>query len=834
LGLFGGKPIRVATNAPRHWPAVGGEDWSRDNAAINYVLVGGSLAQGSGSAGRPLQLGFMQDYLYADGILRVPLVVEEEGQRTAVFAYPVADAAAAGHYSAARSLLRQRERMNAVYYAPGPIAPEKPATVLEPLDTPHFSTPDAERAPAAYALWWASAEAPSLAGSPVLSHLDHWFESLDGYASYLFTAFVRELELAGDAGGGKPEARLYAIPDEPFLAPVDGPAESKLYLHASQAEGLWLALDVRDTAPARRALLLGLLADLAARVRRAAEEMGLPPREEDRRALAFWRRTREDALAKEAGGAEGLVLGRIAEEGAARTRMPGATTAAERAAHRPTALPSEALTDFARGEIERAFVEIRKAAGAGGEEGPNLHPFVTARVGAQTQRTVLFLYTEPEAVAAAPQVLAERDGAELAALVCDGYLREGEKRTDAVIVHAQERGSAASHLFAQRYRPAAGGRPLALVGNWTLVGSGPSLFADGGPQACAEQPEEALARFVEECLAGHLRWITIGDPSGAELYREGAPLFSPRLELRVGSETFTSVFALGNLAWAEGVCPKTIAEKPDARFAVLLYDDVTTVDGRHARSLRLRGQERGAPRSWVYAQAYEVPTKGRPFTTSGALRLLGPAPSLFPSGTDAAVASPPAQPQPPPPDPAAAAAARHRLDLGRGTVETLRPDRLSVMHRGGPAVKRETDPTARLRFAAVKCEIEEGGLRVWLDEPEPRALPWAEIAEVSARQLPSDPPWDRALLVDFVPTAAAGGKPVPVRLVRSTLVNFRGLPGGPAVSLRENLRRLGTHVLARNPATRFETESVAFFTEGKECRAFASLGQIVSYDARYD
>src|SRR5262245_55735394 len=129
MGLFGKKKKRLATNAPRHWPPVEVDLWSDDNPAVNCLAVSAALAK----AGAPLQLALYQSFLYDDGVLTVPMVVIEGAQRTAVFVYAQADAASAAAYSGARALLRQRESLNAVFYAPEAIAPAKAAPALHPL-----------------------------------------------------------------------------------------------------------------------------------------------------------------------------------------------------------------------------------------------------------------------------------------------------------------------------------------------------------------------------------------------------------------------------------------------------------------------------------------------------------------------------------------------------------------------------------------------------------------------------------------------------------------------------------------------------------------------------
>jgi hypothetical protein len=138
-----------------------------------------------------------------------------------------------------------------------------------------------------------------------------------------------------------------------------------------------------------------------------------------------------------------------------------------------------------------------------------------------------------------------------------------------------------------------------------------------------------LDAFVKQTVEATLKWITIDDPSGVELYHEGEALFSPNLHLRVGDRTHMNRFAMGNLVWAIKTSRDVSEKESQASMAVLVYDDVTTVNDREARSLRFHASERSAPRSWVFAQAYETPMAGEPFTTKGFLTLLGCAEPLF-------------------------------------------------------------------------------------------------------------------------------------------------------------------------------------------------------------
>jgi hypothetical protein len=824
----------VSTNAPRHWPRVALATWARDNAvakaAANRLFLAAALSEALGSSAVK---AFHRTLVYEDGIVELPIVVEDGGQRCAVFTYAVGDAAAAAHYSGVRALLRQRESMAAYYYAGGPLAPAPPASPLRPLDTPHFSLPGKEREAAAYALWWPTPEDPRLSASPALPHLDRVFEGLDGIASYLFSAFVNDLRLDGAATPGT--RQIYGLPAQPFMLPLDGPGEWGAYLSASDAEGLWLACDVEATPAPRRNLFLALQAGLATWFRAACAAQGVSPRAEEKgRALEWWRRTRAEALRMEAEGGEGVRVGSIVEARNARYRLVGATTAADRAARvQPGA--SDALIDFARAQLDIAVARVQRSKG---EQGVNLHPFLAVQKGATIRERVFFQFDEPEAIATCPEALAEEGDVNRAVLVCDGVLREQGERVDALRVRAQDRGEPRSHVYAQRYRK----EPFALLRDWVGFGTGESLFpAPGAVPAAVGEPDPGVRDYAEQCLRDTVKALTVVDPSAAHRYHEGEPLFLPKLLLRVGDGLFTHKFAMGSRAWARGACGSAIAESPSASLAAFVYDDVASVDGRSARSLRFHVQARGTPAAFVFAQGYEAPREGIAFAFRGELTLVGSAPGLFPTagGTAPSAARAPAPGSAPAPARAPAPASatvtseveRRRLELTRAASQTVVPEYRSLQGRVAASV-REVDLAAQLRFAAVSCEWDDAGLRARMKDGSLVAVEWSALREIRARRLPPDPPWNGALIVDFVP-AIIDAEHSPIRLLPMTAMNFRGLPGPPATSRRESIRRFITHVASRSPQAVVEPQTRPFVEQGKDGPGFGSIGQFSEYDARY-
>lgn len=630
MGLFGKKSAQVFTNAPREWPLPTIERWT--GQAIDSLQVMGELVAKLTRAGGTI-LTALDRKLYAEGVLTIPVTFEWKGQRFSAFVYPRVDQSASAHYSAVRSLLRQREQTTAVYYAPAAIQPATASSPFEPLTPSHFSMAADERAEAEYALFWPTSEDPSLRSSPALGALDRWFGALDGRFYLYFSLLVHELEVGKeDDDGDEAGPHLVAPPVQPLMVGVTGPGGLEMYLHASHERGVWFAFDTR-TPPERRNLMLEHLARSAELVGKAAIDAGQPTRDEERGIQEAWKRDRRAYLQRESEGATGLRLGLVSEHGSARLSAPGVSTDADREhAGQAQDQPSERLLDLVREELDHAFAQVRRRAGTeGAGQGPNLVPFLTARSGADTWRTYLESTDEPEATGLAPELLAERPGCEFAALVCDGYLRIGGERSDALVVRAQEPGSAASYRFAQRYRLGSNSK-LELLGNWLLSGTDASLWpSTPGPDA--PPPSARLAAFVERRAKDRQQWMGLADPDDADESRldEDETLLSPHLEYLKDGHVHTMGFMLMGLAAALEATRDALAKEKSCELASLEWDAMTTHNGQPERSLRFWVQERGTPFGSLYALPYDAPAGGRPWKPRGPLTLVRAIGPLFPA-----------------------------------------------------------------------------------------------------------------------------------------------------------------------------------------------------------
>lgn len=136
-----------------------------------------------------------------------------------------------------------------------------------------------------------------------------------------------------------------------------------------------------------------------------------------------------------------------------------------------------------------------------------------------------------------------------------------------------------------------------------------------------------------------------------------------------------------------------------------------------------------------------------------------------------------------------------------------------------------------LRFIVHRCEITEGGLRITLPSGGIRAIPFTGIVGVVVRQLPLDPPWDGALIMDLVPAAELG--PDPVRIFATTVVNYAAIPGGASTSRLDNTRRFATFLKDQCPGLVLDDATQEFMRGPRGPSRFATMTQFIEYDIVY-
>lgn len=619
MALWSRKP-ETHTNAPRHWPKVELEQF--DNPGLNLVMIGGQLA----SLVRPprVTMALLRDFVYDDGILRVPLMIEEGEVKTAVFAYAKADPAAAAHYSGARALLRSREGVGAVYYGAEALLPTKPAAVLQPIDTPFFAK-DENVTSADYALWWATEEAPRFAGSDERTSLDRWFESLDGYGFLLLTAFLKDLEIVESREG------VYGLPAQPLLQPLIGPGETRMLLHASEREGLFLAFE-KSTPPARRRVVLRLLADFAVAYRREIEARRIGPRDELKGpGLACWRAMRDAALAKEERGETGLALHAVTVRDGQPYRDPSASADKDRTARpRP---PGREELDFAMDLLERVVrrLEPERAAGSTDEAlgGPNFFPVVAAKVGPDVFERQLPFEDAPTAQGAAGRALDEWPEAEIVAVVADAAVRENGVRVDVFDLKVENRREERAAVLFQRYRVGAEGA-IELIGRPTASGAERFLLP---PSATREPvPDAAIFALARQSVEAIMAPLAVPGPGGMSDDDPGDVLFSPSALVGKAGDPrpFTVRFMLQGPITAAMSCYAHLQEEP-AEWVAFHIDDLVSRNGAPDRRLRLCVQRRQDSGIAILDQHYEAPGKGSPLQLRGDLVFRRWGGSMFPA-----------------------------------------------------------------------------------------------------------------------------------------------------------------------------------------------------------
>lgn len=178
-------------------------------------------------------------------------------------------------------------------------------------------------------------------------------------------------------------------------------------------------------------------------------------------------------------------------------------------------------------------------------------------------------------------------------------------------------------------------------------------------------------------------------------------------------------------------------------------------------------------------------------------------------------------------------AERRRLELSQAPSATTTRIRPSGQ-RAETRTRADVDAAASgLRFVARKCEITPAGLKVSYPDGRTRDVGYSEIASVVVRLLPPDPPWNAEPLFDAVVRSADNTSWEAVRLFSTTVVNTAALPGGGSTARLDNLRKLGAHLLAQNPALSLDPETATFMKDGKPPARFVSTTHFAEYDQRY-
>ena len=233
------------------------------------------------------------------------------------------------------------------------------------------------------------------------------------------------------------------------------------------------------------------------------------------------------------------------------------------------------------------------------------------------------------------------------------------------------------------------------------------------------------------------------------------------------------------------------------------------------------------------ARARRAPPARPPARPSGAPAAAPSAPRTAPSAPRTAPATPPAAAAPPPTRTFSGDDERRRLELSQAQVATtarIAPSGQRTVIR----TKTDVDSAASgLRFVARKCEIQPTGLKVSYSDGPVREVGYGDIVSLVVRLLPPDPPWSSQPFCDAVVRSADNTAWEAVRIFSTTVFNTAALPGGGSASRLDNMRKLGAHLFAQNPALSLDPETAAFLNEGKLPARFVSTNHFAEYDQRY-
>ncbi len=262
MGLFGRKkkakkgsagPLLCwATNAPEHWPALHAPalDPNQDLAMNTFIFAAHMLS--SFGEDKDVKLGaFARTYLSLDGVLMVPVMVEDQGTKVPVFLYPEASSQAAAHFLAVWNYLETRG-VYPVYYAPAEL-PEAQGEVnpFAEFWAVHLEKNKDYKAAGTCGMWWVEKgreDEDKFTGSRTQLALTRIYTALDGIESYVTASILKQ------TGHVKNEkvARLI-LPKEPQTISLTGPEEQPMLLDLSQEKGvrfffpITTSKDYRDT-----------------------------------------------------------------------------------------------------------------------------------------------------------------------------------------------------------------------------------------------------------------------------------------------------------------------------------------------------------------------------------------------------------------------------------------------------------------------------------------------------------------------------------------------------------------------------------------------------------
>lgn len=274
--------MRLHSNAPSSWPAFEMDAWDVHRSAPNIEPLAEAFDRAfvAASITRPILLYVPR--LFGGGFLPVPFEIVEATGNVAVFPYPNDSMECAGHYAAARRLLKERG-VEAVYFAPAPLPEDAPPVApLRPFDPNYLGPGQGPRPQGRFGMWWAEqAIHGRFSASETFQYFDRIYTAMDGIESYVFGELLHSLRIL-------PVRQRVQLPKEMAPLHITGPDLRDMFFSATAEKGIRFRFTL-DTPPWYRdtfwRLLCAYVEELAVTAKQ--EQWPLDP-EESRKTRQWW------------------------------------------------------------------------------------------------------------------------------------------------------------------------------------------------------------------------------------------------------------------------------------------------------------------------------------------------------------------------------------------------------------------------------------------------------------------------------------------------------------------------------------------------------------------
>ena len=257
--------MKLATNAPAHWPTIAVAAWDTIKTWNNAEPVAIALDRDFVAAGTPCPILLYGSRLHDEGVLEVPIQVTDKGQKYCVFLYPSGAADSAEAFATTRQFIESDGSSRAVYYAPEPLGDAAPRNPYGPFRTRYIALFEDAVPAGEYAMWWATPGDSDFATSRTFQLLDAFYRACDSIETFVLADVLQAL--------GKGRGPRTALPDDSNRIAMYGPGEQLLIFGAS-SKGLRIFFPVHSTDPHYRERLWKHVVEYARRFKSNLELAG--------------------------------------------------------------------------------------------------------------------------------------------------------------------------------------------------------------------------------------------------------------------------------------------------------------------------------------------------------------------------------------------------------------------------------------------------------------------------------------------------------------------------------------------------------------------------------